>query len=135
MKLIFHHENSSPYYTQDNGQVEAIYKVLKTMLQRMVGAKKTNCHIQLFSSLWDYRTTVKNATGFTPFHFVYGLEAILPIECEIPSLKLAIELFPNTFVEEEQFFYLTKLDETRHDVSLANETHKNRIKSQYDKSV
>jgi uncharacterized membrane protein len=32
-KLGFHHENSSPYYPQENGQVEAINKVLKTMIQ------------------------------------------------------------------------------------------------------
>jgi transposase InsO family protein len=36
-KLGFRHENSSPYYPQANGQVEAINKVLKTMIQRMVG--------------------------------------------------------------------------------------------------
>jgi hypothetical protein len=41
-KLGFHHENSSPYYPQANGQVEAINKVLKTMLQRMVGVNKTS---------------------------------------------------------------------------------------------
>ena len=36
-KLGFLHENSTPYYPQANGQVEAINKVLKTMLRRMVG--------------------------------------------------------------------------------------------------
>lgn len=42
-KLGFLHENSSPYYPQENGQVEAINNVLKTMLQHMVAAHKTNC--------------------------------------------------------------------------------------------
>ena len=32
-KLGFRHENSTPYYPQDNGQVEAINKILKTMLR------------------------------------------------------------------------------------------------------
>jgi len=40
--LGFHHEKSSPYYPQENGQVEAINKVLKTMIQWMVGANKTS---------------------------------------------------------------------------------------------
>jgi hypothetical protein len=31
-KLALHHDNSTPYYPQDNGQVEAINKVLITML-------------------------------------------------------------------------------------------------------
>jgi hypothetical protein len=100
-KLGFLHENSSPYYPQENGQVEAINKVLKTMLQRMVGVNKTSWHLHLFSALWAYRTSVKTTTGFTPFQLVYRIEAVLPIECEIPSLKLTVELLPHTFVEEE----------------------------------
>jgi hypothetical protein len=66
---------------------------------------------------------------------VYGIEAVLPIKCEIPSLKLKVELLPHTFVEEERFLYLSKLDETRHDVALVNEAHQKWIKNQYDKSV
>ena len=66
---------------------------------------------------------------------VCGLEVFLPIECEIPSLKLAVEILPNTSVEEEQFLYLTNLDENRRDVALANEAHKKCLKAQYDKSV
>ena len=41
-KLGFLHENSTLYYPQANGQVEAINKVLKTMLHRMVGDHKSN---------------------------------------------------------------------------------------------
>ena len=50
-KLGFHHENSTPYYLQANGQVEAINKVLKTMLRWMVGDHKSNWHLVLFFSL------------------------------------------------------------------------------------
>ena len=63
------------------------------------------------------------------------MEVVLPIECKIPSLKLAVELLPNTSIKEDFFLYLTNLDENRRDVSLANEAHKKHIKAQYDKSV
>jgi len=126
-KLGFNHEDTSPYYPEANGQVEAINKVLKIMIQWMVGVHKSNWHLKIFSTLWAYRTSVKTTIGFTPFQLVYGLEAVLPIECKIPSLKLAIELLPNTYTDEEWFLYLTKLDETRHDATLTNETHKNHI--------
>ena len=76
----------------------------------------------LFSALWAYQTFIKSATGFTPFRLVYGVEAILPIECEIPSLKLAFELLPNTYAEEEHLLYLMQLDEIRRDASLVIET-------------
>ena len=70
VKLGFRHDKSSPYYPQANGQVEAINKVLKTMIQQMVGKSKSNWHLQIFSALWAYRTTVKTSTGFTPFQLV-----------------------------------------------------------------
>ena len=118
------HDNSTPYYPHANGQVEAINKVLKRMLQRMIGVHKRSWQLILYSSLWAYRTSVRNATGFTPFQLVYGLEAILPVQCEISSLKLTVDLLPGTSEEEACFLELIQLDETRRDAALANEAHK-----------
>ena len=102
-KMGFHHENSSPYYPQVNGQVEAVNKVLKTMIQQMVGTHKSNWNLNFILALWAYRTSIKTTTSFTPFQLVYGLKVVLPIECEIPSLQLIINLFPNTSTKEEWF--------------------------------
>ena len=99
------------------------------MLRRMVGDHNPNWNHILFSALLAYRTSVKKGTGFTLFHLVYGLEAVLPIQCQIPSLKLAIELLPDTSAEEEIFLYLNNLDETRRYVALANEAHKKHVKA------
>ena len=66
-KLGLRHDSSMPYYPQANGQVEAIKKFLVTMLQRTIGIHKSNWHLMLFSSLWAYQTSIKNATRFTPF--------------------------------------------------------------------
>eukprot|EP00253_Pinus_taeda_P014206 PITA_14206 len=81
------------------------------------------------------QTSVRNATGFTPFQLVYGLEAILPVQCEISSLKLAVDLLPGTLEEEARFLELIQLDETCHDVVLANEANKKRFTAQFDKNV
>jgi hypothetical protein len=78
---------------------------------------------------------VKSTTRFTPFQIVYGIEVVLLIECEIPSLKLVVELLPNTSVKEEHLLYIMQLDETHHDANLVIETQKKRVKSQYDKHV
>ena len=79
--------------------------------------------------------SVKTTTGFTPFQVVNGLESVFPIECEIPSLKLAIELLPDTSSLEEQLLHLEHLNEQRRDAATMNEAHKNRVKAQYDKAV
>jgi hypothetical protein len=133
--LVLHHENSTPYYSQANGQVEAINKFLITMLRRMIGIHKMSWHTMLFSALCAYQTFVKSSIEFTPFQLVYGLEAILSIECEIPSLKLSVKLLPNTSAKEERLLYLTQLDETRRNATLVIEAQKKRVKAQYDKHV
>ena len=42
-------------------------------------------------ALHGYRTTVRSSTGATPFSLVYGMEAVLPLEVEIPSLRVIME--------------------------------------------
>ena len=99
-------------------------KSLKTILQQMINLAKSNSHLMLYSTLWAYRTSVKTATDFSPFQLVYRLEVVLPIECQIPSLKLTIQLFLDTSPLEECLLYLEQLDEKRLDAALANKAHK-----------
>ena len=35
---------------------------------------------------------MKISAGFTPFHLVYGKEALLPIEVEIPTVRMLEKL-------------------------------------------
>ena len=109
-KLGLSHDSSTLYYLQANRQVEAINEVLKCMLQRMIGVHKQNWNLILYSALWAYQTSLRNATIFTPFQLVYGLESILPVQCEILSLKLAVDLLPGTLEEEAHLLELIQLD-------------------------
>ena len=62
----------------------------------------SNWDLELPCALWAYRTTVKTDTSFSPFHLVYGKEALLPIEVEILALKMLTKLIddvPNVFDE------------------------------------
>ena len=63
------------------------------------------------------------------------MESIFPIECEIPSLKLAIAILPKSSSLEEHLLHLEHLDEQHRDAATINEAHKKRVKTQYDKVV
>ena len=78
---------------------------------------------------------MKDVTRFTPFQLVYGLQATLSLECEIPSLKIVVELLPNTSPKEEHLLYLERLDETRHFDALFIEEHKKWVKTHFDQTV
>ena len=89
----------------------------------------------LYPALWAYRTVVKTATVFSPYQLVHGVESILPVECEIPSLKLVVELLPDTSPLEESLVHLEQIDEQHQDALVALEVNKRCVKAQYDKYV
>jgi hypothetical protein len=66
---------------------------------------------------------------------VHGVESILPIECEIPSLRLVVTLLPDTSDLKQCLVHLKSLDEQHQDASMTIEANKRRVKVQYDKSV
>jgi len=42
-------------------------------------------------ALHGYHTSVRTSTGATPFSLVYGMKAVLPVEVEIPSMRVLME--------------------------------------------
>jgi hypothetical protein len=78
---------------------------------------------------------VKTATSFMPFHLVHGVEETLPIECEIPTLRTAIELLPDTAPMEQRLLNLESLDEDRRSSLQKNEAAKKRSKATFDRHV
>ena len=49
--------------------------------------------------------------GFSPYEIVHGVELILLVECEIPYLKLVVEILPDTSPLEDRLVHLEQLDE------------------------
>ena len=81
---------SSTYWLQTNGAVEAANKNIKNILQKMVETYK-DWPDKLPFALWGYRTSIWTSTGATPYSLVYKIEAILPIEIEVPLLRVMAE--------------------------------------------
>ncbi|XP_042477703.1 uncharacterized protein LOC122059069 [Macadamia integrifolia] len=42
-------------------------------------------------ALWAYQTSIRTPTGATPYSLVCGMEAVLPVELEVPSLRILME--------------------------------------------
>ncbi|KAI5436161.1 hypothetical protein KIW84_022570 [Lathyrus oleraceus] len=84
------HHNSSPYRSKMNGVVEVANENIKKIIQKMVMTYK-DWHEMLPFALHGYRTTIRTSTGETPFSLVYGMEVVLPVEVEIPSLSVLME--------------------------------------------
>ena len=94
-----------------NGKVEVMKKNLKTILKHTINASRSNWNIMLYPTLWSYRTNVKIATWFSPLQLIHGVEEFMPVECEIPSLKISFHVLPNTTNIEQRFLHLEHLDE------------------------
>ncbi|KAM3266306.1 hypothetical protein P3L10_003300 [Capsicum annuum] len=89
-QLKIAHRNFTPYRPKANGIVEASNKNIKKILRKMIqGSRQWNKKLSF--ALLGYRTTVRTSTGTTPYLLVYGTEAVVPAEVEIPSLQVIVE--------------------------------------------
>ena len=74
-----------------NGTVEATNKNVKKIVAKMTVTYK-NWHEKLPFTLHAYQIVVRTSTWATLFSLVYRMEAILPIEVEILSLRVLMEV-------------------------------------------
>ena len=81
------HHNSVPYRPKMNGTVEAANKNVKKIIGKATETY-TDWHEKLPFALHAYRTGVRTSTGAIPYSLIYGMEVVLPIEVEIPSLRV-----------------------------------------------
>ncbi|MCO5552423.1 hypothetical protein L7F22_005934 [Adiantum nelumboides] len=83
--LSIKHVHSTPYYPQCNGLVEKTNGVLCKIITKHVRDRPQDWDKHLTAALWAYR---KVSTQFTPYHLVYGQEALLPIEVDLGNLRV-----------------------------------------------
>ncbi|MCO5586543.1 hypothetical protein L7F22_040484 [Adiantum nelumboides] len=130
------HRHSTPYYPQSNGLVEKANGIIAGIIRKMVKNKTKLWDDFLDGALWAYRTTYKEATEFTPFHLVYGQEALQPIELNIPTMRLHGEAAQRK--EEEWTDHLLTLAELEWKREAAYECYKRKatqVKGKLDKEV
>jgi hypothetical protein len=77
--------NSSPYYTQANGQVEASNQTLIKLIKKKIIDWPRKWHLTLNESLWAYWMACHGSTKCSPYKLVYGHVAILPWQIKTGS--------------------------------------------------
>ena len=85
------HHNSVPYRPKINGTIEAANKNVKKIIAKAIETYK-DWQEKLPFELHAYQTGIRTSTGATPYSLVYGMEAVLPIEVEIPLLQVLKEV-------------------------------------------
>ncbi|MCO5596949.1 hypothetical protein L7F22_051020 [Adiantum nelumboides] len=129
------HRKSAPYHPQANGQAESTNNILVTVLTKIVSESRADWDQKLHLALWAYRVAYKTSIDTTPFNMVYGIQAILPLEFLIPTLRIAKELEWIGHKLSEQIDVLEKLDETRLRGVVSIYAQKRNMKSFFDQHV
>ena len=84
-----------------------LLKIIKARLEEVKGAWPE----ELPNVLWAYKTTARTSTGETPFRLTYGIEAVIPIEVGVTSMRR--EAFSEDSNDDQLRVSLDCLDKVR----------------------
>ncbi|XP_070028873.1 uncharacterized protein [Nicotiana sylvestris] len=93
-------------------------------------------HEKLPFVLLGYRTTVRTSVVATPYLLVYGTEAVIPAEVEIPSIQIA----PEAKIDDDEWVkarldQLSLIDEKRLATVCHGQLYQKRMARAYNKKV
>ena len=118
-----------------NGAVEAANKNVKKIMVKMTDTYK-DWNEKLPFALHAYRTVVRTSTGATPFSLVYGMEAVLLIEIEIPSLRVLMEAkLEEAEWVQARYEHLNLIEEKRLKALCHGQLYQKRMMRAHDKKV
>ena len=84
-----------------------LLKIIKARLEEVKGAWPE----ELPNVLWAYKTTARTSTGETPFRLTYGIEAVIPVEVGVTSMRR--EAFSEDSNDDQLRVSLDCLDKVR----------------------
>ena len=123
---------STPRYLQSNGLAEASNKTLLTALKKRLDSAKGKWVDELPEALWAYRTTARKPTGMSLFSITYGMEAIIPMEIGMPTIRT------NTLEQGSTDLMIKDLDivdELQESAAIRIASYQHRLERSYNKRV
>ncbi|RVW73264.1 Pro-Pol polyprotein [Vitis vinifera] len=132
-ELNIRNSYSTPRYPQSNGQAEATNKTLINALKKRLEQAKGKWVEELLGVLWAYRTTPGRPTGNTPFALTYGMDAVIPTEIGLPTIRTdaAKQEDANTELGRN----LDWADEVRESAAIRMADYQQRASAHYNRKV
>eukprot|EP00253_Pinus_taeda_P017120 PITA_17120 len=97
-------------------------RALEEILTKVVSSSRKYWVDCLVEATWAYNTTWKTTTGFTPYELVYGKKALVSIEFEYNTLRVAAQLdLDLSHAQHERLLQLNGLDDHRMQALLHSE--------------
>ncbi|GKC73309.1 reverse transcriptase domain-containing protein [Tanacetum coccineum] len=88
-KLCIRQCFASVKHPQANGLVERANKSLGEGIKAQLDERSKNWLEEISHVLWAHRTMIKSSNGEMPFSLMYGMEAVIPVEIGMPTLRTA----------------------------------------------
>ncbi|KAL3684965.1 hypothetical protein R1sor_002987 [Riccia sorocarpa] len=130
------HRKTTPYNPKANGMTERSNRILCKVLKKVTQTYIHEWDKKIPSVLLAFSTAQKTTTKCTPYFLCYGLEPVLPIEMDIPTLRVHIQ--ERLKVEDslqEQRLVLTRLEEERVRVKEEAEILQKKRNERYDRHL
>lgn len=80
------------YNSQANGFIEVAHRMFILGLRKLTAGFAKGWDKHLPALLWSERVTIRDGIGMSPFHYVVGFDAVLPVEVEVPTWRTLLVL-------------------------------------------
>nr|GEW24247.1 reverse transcriptase domain-containing protein [Tanacetum cinerariifolium] len=132
-KLCIRQHFASIKHPKTNGLMERANRSLGEGIKARLDAGSKSRMEELSHVLWAHRTMIKSSNRDTPFSLTYGIEAVIPAEIGMPTLKTAkVDLIQNNEALE---INLDLLEERREQASIREAKGKAKMERYYNSKV
>jgi len=115
------------------GQTKLTNRTLLKIIKVWLEEAKGTCSEELSNVLWAYRTTARTPTGDMPFRLTYGIEAVIPVEVGVTSMRRGV--FNEDSNDDQLRVNLNYLDKVRDGASQKMMRYQQKMVKYYNKRV
>ncbi|KAK3027995.1 hypothetical protein RJ639_039348 [Escallonia herrerae] len=123
----------TPRTPTNQGQTEVTNRTLLQGIRKKLDDVKGLWVDELPKILWAYNTTTRTLTSETPFSLSFGMEALIPVEIGLPSLRLTT--YDPVQNAKALHANLDLFDERREQAAMRLATYQHRVSKFYDQRV